>query len=216
MATIQDLLQLDLAKIQPKALQDSVKEIIADYKSIEAKTVFEAEEAASIDKIYKMVTNISPNAIIENPCLDVKEEKLKKKTPKKAKETASKKKKKITENVKKEPQKKTVTKEDIDALLEEIEHCRKIRQYNAQRRKEQGKKPKPSPYMKIKAHFISLGNLIPKRLKEDLNTQKEANKLLRNTHRSLLKIYKMNAIKGRKDNDELKERFEKIEEKLDN
>ncbi|QKX04172.1 hypothetical protein HN014_04365 [Aquimarina sp. TRL1] len=210
MATIQDLLQLDLSKVRPQALQDSVKGIIKDYNDIEAKQVFEKEEEASINKIYQMVTKVSPDAIADNPCVDPQEEKPKKKPTEKKKKTTTKKKAK-----KETPQKITIKKE-LDEVLNEIKQCRvKIRKYNEQKRKEEGPKPQPTRYAKIKGHIISLGNLIPKGLKEDLEVQKEANRLLRSTHRSLLKIYKMTSVKGEKDSKELKERYEKIEEKLE-
>lgn len=216
MATIQDLLQLDLSKVRPQALQESVKGIIDDYNGIEAKEVFEKEEEASINKIYQMVTKVSPDAIVDNPCADPQEEKSAKKSSENKKSTTTKKKDKTPKKAKKEPPKRTTTKKELDAVLNEIKQCRvKIRKYNEQKRKEEGPKPKPSPYIKIRGHFISLGNLIPEKLKDNLEVQKESKKLLRNTHRSLLKIYGMNALRGQKDNDELKERFDKIEEKLE-
>lgn len=221
MATIQDLLKLDLSKVRPEALQKSVKGIIDDYNAIGAKDAFEKAAGDNIDKIYKMVTKVSPDAIVETPCGDPIEVETKtKSTSSKNKATAFKKhqkgSKKKKEETKKESPKRTTTKKDLDEVLNEIKQCRvKIKKYNEQKRKEEGPKPKPTRYAKIKGQFISLANLIPKGLKDDLEVQKEANKLLRNTHRSLLKIYKMNAIKGKKDNEELKERYEKIEEKLE-
>ncbi|TPN87151.1 hypothetical protein [Aquimarina algicola] len=215
MATIQDLLELDLSKVRPQALQESVKGIIEDYNGIEAKEVFEKEEENSINKIYQMVTKVSPDAIVENPCGDPEEEKTEKKSPQK-KGVTTKKKDKTPKKEKKEIPKRTTTKKDLDAVLNEIKQCRvKIKKYNEQKRKEEGPKPKPSPYIKIRAHFIALGNLIPEKLKGNLEVQKESKKLLKNTHRNLLKIYGMNALRGQKDNEELKERYDKIEEKLE-
>lgn len=221
MATIQDLLKLDLSKVRPEALQKSVKGIIDDYNEIGAKDAFEKAAGDNIDKIYKMVTKVSPDAIVETPCGDPIEVETKtKSTSSKNKATASKKNqkgsKKKKEETKKESPKRTTTKKDLDEVLNEIKQCRvKIKKYNEQKRKEEGPKPKPSPYIKIRGHFIGLANLIPEKLENNLEVQKESKKLLKNTHRSLLKIYGMNALRGRNDNDELQEKLDKIEEKLE-
>ena len=193
MATIQDLLKLDLSKVR-SPLQESVKGIIDDYNGIEAKDIFEKEEKESIDKIYQMITKLSPDAIVENPCEDPMEEKPKKKPSDKKKGTR-KKKKKVSKISEKESPKRTSTKKDLNLVLEEIKQCRvKIKKYNEQKRKEEGPKPKPSPYIKIRGHFIALANLIPEKLEDNLEVQKESKKLLKSTHRSLLKIYRMNAL----------------------
>ncbi|WP_062062766.1 hypothetical protein [Aquimarina longa] len=221
MATIHDLLKLDLSKIRHEAVQKSVKGIIDDYNEIESKAVFEKEEETSINKIYQMITKISPNAIIDiNPCADPEEEKVKTSKPKKKNLSTKDKNKAIpkkeqTRRVKDKPE-QTVGKTEIDELEKVVKECRvKMKIYREEKRKLEGAKPKPTRYAKIKGHMISLGNLIPDRLESNLEVQKESKKLLKSTHRSLLKIYKMNAIRGQKDNEELKERYEKIEDKLE-
>lgn len=220
MATIHDLLKLDISKVQPEELRLEVQEIINDYSAITSKDIFEKNAADNIEEIYNMVIQISPDAVVQNPCADPEEEKAKtskpkkKSSPKKGKKTPTAKKEQKSST--KEKPKRTATKKDVDAVLNEIKQCRiKIKKYNEQKRKEEGPKPKPSPYTKIKGHIISLGNLIPDRLKDNLEVQKESKKLLKSTHRSLLKIYGMNTIRGQKDNEELKERFDRIEEKLE-
>ena len=213
MATIQDILKLDLSKVQPEALQKSVKQIMEDYKNIEAKDVFEKAAADNIDKIYKMVTKVSPDAIVENsPCAEpITEESKTEPTSKKNKKASNKKK-----PIPKDKPRKTATKTEVDAVLEEIKQCRvKIKKYNEKKRKLEKPKPIPTRYAKIKGHFISLGNLIPENLEDKMEVQKQSKKLLKNTHRNLLKIYRMNAIRGQKDNEELKKRLDKIEEKLE-
>ncbi len=228
MATIQDILKIEVSKIENKKVRSFAKELIEDYKAMDDKDKAAEIIQGSVDKVYTLVRKYSPEALpsdIENPCEDVpdktdKKSKSKKKTQKKEHTTAKKKpddstkiEKKNTSNVK--PERKATTAE-LNELEEEVKECRvKMKMYREEKRKLEGPKPQPTRYAKIKGHFISLGNLIPKGLKDDLKAQKETNRLLRNTHRSLLKIYKMNAVKGRTDNDELKERYEKIEERLE-
>ena len=221
MATIQDVLQLDISRVAPKELQLEVQELIKDYQEIEAKEIFERNAADNINEIYTMVVQVSPDAISENPCKDPEEKastpaKAKKKKKISSKKSTSPKEQKSKKSNTKKETKRTATKKDVDAVMEEIRHCRlKIKKFNEEKRKEEGPKPKPTRYAKIKAHIVSLGNLIPKPLKEDIEVQKATSKLLKSTHRSLLKIYQMNALKGQKDNEELQERFDKIEEKLE-
>lgn len=225
MATIEKILKIDLTKIDNEKVRSFAEELIQDYKEMEDKEKAAEIIQESVDKVYALVSKYSPEALsseLENPCDDVTEKKGKgkKKAPKKKKVTTKKKpventksEKKNTSNTK--PEQKA-TKAELNELEEEVKICRvKMKMYREEKRKLEGPKPKPTRYAKIKGHFISLANLMPKGLKDDLKAQKEANRLLRNTHRSLLKIYKMNAIKGQKDNEELQERYEKIEEKLE-
>ncbi|WP_025663313.1 hypothetical protein [Aquimarina megaterium] len=220
MATIQDLLKLDISKVQPEELRLEVQELINDYSEVKSKEIFEKNAAENIKEIYNVVIQISPDAVVQNPCADPEEEKpetskSQKKSPSKKDEKKSTSKKEQKSSTKDKP-KRTATKKDVDAVLDEIKQCRvKIKKYNEEKRKEEGPKPKPSPYIKIRGHIIALGNLIPEKLEGNLEVQKESKKLLKNTHRSLLKIYGMNAIRGQKDNKELEERFEKIEEKIE-
>ena len=220
MATIHDLLKLDITKIQPEELRLEVQELINDYSEVTSKEIFEINAAENIKAIYEVVIQVSPEAVVQTPCEDTAIEKTespklkKKNTVKKIKNTVTSKSKQ--KNNTKEKPKRTATKKDLDVVLNEIKQCRvKIRKYNEQKRKEERPKPKPTRYAKIKGHIISLGNLIPDRLEGNLEVQKESKRLLKNTHRNLLKIYRMDAIRGKEDNDELKERYDKIEEKLE-
>lgn len=228
MITIQDLLKIDLNKIDSKKVRSFAEDVIKDFKEAEDKEKAAEIYQGSVDKVYQMISKYSPEALpsaLENPCEDVtevkdKKAKEKKKTQKKANTTTQKKPSKTANSKKKKTPapkpKQEATKAEINELEEEVKVCRvKMKMYREEKLKLEGPKPQPTRYAKIKGHFISLGNLIPKGLKDDLEVQKEANKFLRNAHRSLLKIYKMNAIKGQKDNEELKERYEKIEEKLE-
>ncbi|WP_298546180.1 hypothetical protein [uncultured Aquimarina sp.] len=228
MKTIQDILKIDLSKIDNEKVRSFTEELIQDYKEMEDKEKAAEIIQGSVDKVYTLVSKYSPEALpsaMENPCDDVtevkeKKGKSKKKTQKKSSTSTKKKPAQSSKSEKKntpkaKPESKA-TKAELNDLEEEVKVCRlKMKVYREEKRKLEGPKPQPTRYAKIKGHFISLGNLIPKGLKDNLETQKEANRLLRNTHRSLLKIYKMNAIKGQKDNEEIKERYEKIEEKLE-
>lgn len=225
MIQIQDILKIDLSKIENEKVKTLTEELIADYQEMNDKEAAAKIMQESVERVYKLISKSSPEALptaLENPCEDTEEKtnvKPKKKASKKPqgkpkkKPTASKSKKK---EVSKTSSKKEVTKTELNELEEEVKVCRvKMKMYREEKRKLEGPKPTPSRYAKIKGHFISLGNLIPKSLKDNLEVQKEANKILRNTHRALLKTYRMTAIKGQKDNEELKERYEKIEEKLE-
>jgi hypothetical protein len=225
MITIQDILKIDLSKIDNEKVRSLTEDLIQDYKEMEDKEKAAEIVQGSVEKVYKLVSKSSPEALLsalETPCDDVKDkkEKGKKKTQKKGDTNSQKKPSKTANSEKKKTPtpkpKEEATKAEINELEEEVKVCRvKMKMYREEKLKLEGPKPQPTRYAKIKGHFVSLGNLIPKGLKDDLEVQKEANKFLRNAHRSLLKIYKMNAIKGQKDNEELKERYEKIEEKLE-
>ncbi len=213
MVSIQDILKIDISKIENEKVKPFVEEFISDYKGIDDESVAVKIMQERAELLYKMIQKSSPAALpttSESPCDDkVPEDKPKKKTPKKKQEKV----KKATEV----PVKKEITKAALNELEEEVKVCRvKMKMYREEKRKLEEPNPPPSRYAKIKGHFISLGNLIPKNLKENLEVQKETNKVLRNAHRALLKTYRMTAVKGKKDNDELKERYQKIEEKLEN
>jgi chromosome segregation ATPase len=228
MATIQDILKIEVSKIDNEKVRSFAEELIQDYKEMDDKEKAVEIIQGSVDRVYTLVSKYSPEALpstLESPCDDVtevkdKKGKNKKKTPKKDSATT---KKKPTKSIKREKKKTSnteskleATKNELNELEEEVKVCRvKMKMYREEKRKIEGVKPQPTRYAKIKGHIISLGNLIPKGLKDDLEVQKEANRLLRSTHRSLLKLYKMTSVKGEKDSKELKERYEKIEEKLE-
>ncbi|WP_281989741.1 hypothetical protein [Aquimarina aggregata] len=228
MVTIQEILKIDLSKIDNEKVKSFAEELIRDYKEMDDKEKAAEIIQGSVDRVYALVSKYSPEALpsgVENPCDDVtevkvKKEKSKKKTQKKESATTKKKPAQSTKSEKKNTSSPKpegeATKAELNELEEEVKVCRvKMKIYRDEKRKLEGPKPQPTRYAKIKGHIISLGNLIPKGLKDDLEAQKDANRLLRSTHRSLLKIYKMNALRGKKDNEELQERYEKIEEKLE-
>lgn len=223
MVSIQDIIKIDLSKIENEKVKTLTEELIADYREMNDKEAASKIMQESAERVYKLISKSSPEALpkaVENPCEEIeKEVKSNKKTPKKQGVKTEKKpvmNKPKRKKVGEASLKKEVTKAELNELEEEVKVCRvKMKMYREEKRKMEGSKPIPSRYAKIKGHFISLGNLIPKPLKDNLEVQKEANKILRNTHRALLKTYRMSAFKGKKDNEELKERYEKIEEKLE-
>ncbi len=139
------------------------------------------------------------------------------KAPKKKEEKSSSGKKDSEQNKapkKKQPKTKASSTEVVDKAKLEIQHCRnRLKQYNAEKRKT-NPTPKATRYTKIKGHFISISNLIPTRLKNDLKVQLEAKKILKKSHREILKTFQMNALVGKDDNVYIEEKYDKIAEKL--
>ena len=221
MATLKDLEQLDLSKIDNPKLKGQVEEVIQGYQEASDKEDYLEVFQPNIDKIYEFVKKFAPKAMGQSAeadceCDDELEQPKavkQKKTSSKGKSTKSKKK------PKQEPKASSTaktTKKDLEKLEEEIKMCRvKIKKYNEKKREGAPKKKPPTRYEKIKGHFIALENLIPEKLKNNIEVQKKSKRLMQNTHRKLLDIYKMTALEGKKDNQELQERLDKVEEKLE-
>ena len=95
MATIHDLLKLDITKIQPEELRLEVQELINDYSEVTSKEIFEINAAENIKAIYEVVIQVSPEAVVQTPCEDTAIEKTespklkKKNTVKKIKNTVT-------------------------------------------------------------------------------------------------------------------------------
>lgn len=182
--TIEKLQKLQLSAVQPDALQTAVKELLADYMETSDKEAFEEIAKENIEKVFSMVERLSPDAIVKE-----------------------------TKPAKKKAPSKTVKKE-LDKMTTDIKLCRaKIRRFNEEKRKNEPKKPKPMRHTKIKGHFISIANLIPAKLKDDVGVQKEAEKVLLRAHRGIMNAYKMNFVTTEKGVDAIKEKFDKMEEK---
>jgi len=185
--TIEKLQKLKLSAVQPDALQTAVRELLADYEETSDKKAFEEIAKENIEKVFSMVERLAPDAIIKEP------KPAKKKAPS-----------------------KTVKKE-LDKMTSDIKLCRaKIRKFNEEKRKNEPKKPKPMRHTKIKGHFISIANLIPVKLKENVSVQKEAERVLLRAHRGIMNAYKMNTVTTEKGLDAIKEKFDKMEEKAKN
>ncbi len=213
MATIKDVLQLDQNKIEDSEVKKQVQNIIKEHTMATDKEFFIKELQSSIDTIYELVKEDSPEAIEkkpkESPCADPEESK--KATSKRNKKNVSGKK-----TTKKKEQPKT-TKADVSKMSPALEQCdRELKAYRAEQRKLQPQKPPPTRYSKIRNHIIGLGKLIPPKLKDDLETQKKTKKILMKAHRDILDNFRMNSLRNiKRDQNEIKERFEKIEDKLE-
>ncbi len=71
MATINDILQLHLKKIENPALKETITEIMEGYKDAEDKKDFLSVFQPNIDKAYLLITKFAPEAIDkkqEVPC----------------------------------------------------------------------------------------------------------------------------------------------------
>ncbi len=206
--TIQELQALDMSQVQPEALQSAVQDILDDYKATTDKKAFEDIAKENIEKVFLLVERLAPKAI----------KKAKEEAPKKSEKKEAAKDKKETATEKKTPKKpkkpnKTVKKE-LDALSEDIKACRlKIRKFNEEKRKNQPKKPKPMRHTKIKNHFIAIANLIPPAHKENLKMQKEAEKILLRAYRGIMNTYGINFVRAEAGEKDIKEKYDKMEEK---
>ncbi|WP_010178061.1 hypothetical protein [Aquimarina agarilytica] len=206
--TILQLQALDMSLVQPEALKTAVQDILDDYNATSDKKAFEDIAKENIEKVFLLVERLAPKAIKKS------KEEAPKKTEKKEvakdeKETTPE--KKASEKPKKPN--KTVKKE-LDALSKDIKACRlKIKKYNEEKRKNQPKKPKPMRHTKIKNHFVAIANLIPPAHKENIKMQKEAEKILLRAYRGIMNTYGINFVRAEAGEKEIKERYDKMEEK---
>ncbi len=190
--TIQQLLALDVEKVQPTLLQAAVKSILEDYQKTSDKKAFEEIAKENIEKVYALVQKSAPEAI----------------------NNATSEKKPITEKA--TDDKPTIKSIDADlkALDKDIKVCRaKIKAYNEEKRKGQPKKKKPTRHSKIKGHFISISNLVPPSLKENKEVQKEARKILLRAHRGIMNVFRMSDLKTEQGQEDIKGKYEKVIEK---
>lgn len=240
MATIKDLLQLDISKIGNDKLKEQLQQILSDHKEAKDKEDFIDVYQPTIDQAYTLVEKFAPDAIQaetkENPCEEITHQNPVKKvksstvTKKKKSGNATKKDKGNTTTKKTKGSNTTknnksgdattatkMTLKDVQGLDKEIQQCRiKIKKYNEERRKNQPEKKTVSRYIKIRNHILALGRLIPPGLKDDLDTQKKTKRVLIKAHRELLNTFNMTSLRNiDRDQKEIKEKFEKIEEKLE-
>jgi len=195
MSTIKHLQRLKLEKVQPHLLQKTVKGLLIDFDESPDQKAFEEIAKDNIIKIYDFVKKSSPEAIPTEP-----EEKETSKTKPKEKS-----KKKVSKTIKKE----------LADLDKDIKACRtKIRAYNKEKRENEPKKPKPKRSSRIKNHFISIGNLIPEKFKENLEVQKEAEKVLLRAYRGIMDAYRINKVAVKEGEQAIKDKYDKIEETI--
>lgn len=204
--TIQQLQALDLAKVQPEALQNAVQALLSDYKDTTNKKAFEEIAKANIEKVFSMVERIAPDAI----------------TPSKAEESSTPKKTSKKEDNKSEKSAKKQGEEKrskslntaLSSLTEDIKVCRaKIKRYNEEKRKHMPKKPKAMRHTKIKNHFIAIANLIPPAHKENLKMQKEAEKILLRAYRGIMNTYGINFVRAEAGAKDIREKYDKMQTK---
>lgn len=220
MATIHDILQLDLTKIEKPALTETLTEIIEGYKNADDKKDFLAVFQPNIDKAYLLVSKFTPEAIDnkqQTPCSTApKKEITLGNTP-----VSSEKKKKKKGKAKPEEQAKPkLSSAQYQGLRKQIndklESCRRmIRQDNKEKRALLPPKRPQSTYEKVQKKILSLGKLIPSNLKNNLEVQRETKKIMMRTHKDILKAWRMNSItKLEKDQQEIQQNYQKIEEKI--
>ena len=188
--TIEKLQKLKLGAVKPETLQKAVKDLLDDFNEATDKEAFKKIAKDNIEKVFSLVEKLAPDAIVKE---------VEKKTESKPKD------KKLSKGTKKE----------LDELNESIKRCRiKIRKFNEEKRKNEPQKPKPKRHEKIKKHFISIGNLIPPNLKENLEVQKEAEKILLRGYREIMNAFRINTIHVKEGVEDIKEKYDEIEEKI--
>lgn len=206
--TIQELQALDMSQVQPEALQSAVQDILDDYNATTDKKAFEDIAKENIEKVFLLVERLAPKAI-KKAKEEAPKKTEKKEVSKTEKETATEK------NTSQKPKKPSKTvKKELEALSEDIKACRlKIRKFNEEKRKNQPKKPKPMRHTKIKNHFIAIANLIPPAHKENLKMQKEVEKILLRAYRGIMNTYGINFVRAEAGEKDIKEKYDKMEEK---
>lgn len=217
MITINDLQQIDLSKIQSENLLKKINELLEGYKNASNKEDFLKKNRFGISGSYKTVQKYFSDAIPNKgttatkksekqstPKTESKEETLPKKedTPKKSKSIP----KISSEDYQKE----------IKDATDRLEECRVlIRLENEQKRALQPEKRPLTTYEKVRKKLLSLSKLIPSKYKDNLEVQMETERIILKAHKDILKAWRMNSlIKKEKDQEMIKENFEKIEEKL--
>jgi len=207
--TIQQLLALDMSRIQPDALAKAVTDILDDYKETSDKEAFEEIAKENIEKVFLLVERLAPNAITAEKTENKEiQDAVKNETPDSKKEVANKNKKATTTTT-------TTVKKELDGLNKDIKECRlKIKRFNEEKRKNEPKKPKPMRHTKIKNHFIAIANLIPPAHKDNVKMQKEAEKILLRAHRGIMNTYGINFVRAEAGELAIKEKYDKMEEKV--
>lgn len=203
--TLQHLQALDIERVQPEALKTAVQDILDDYNTTTDKKAFEEIAKANIEKVFLLVERLAPEALKSKPSKPKQNASQEK--PKASKTTTSPKKKTS------QTDSKAVDKA-LEALNEDIKACRlKIKKHNAEKRKNQPKKPKPMRHTKIKNHFIAIANLIPPAHKENIKMQKEAEKILLRAYRGIMNTYGINFVRAEAGAQDIKEKYDKMETK---
>lgn len=193
--TIQQLQAIDVTKVKSDGLKSAIEQILIDYDEFSNKKLFEDTAKDNIEKVFQMVEKTSPEAIPQKVQPEKKEVKKNEASPKK----------KFT---------KEETKKELEIINNDIKACRaKIRAFNKEKRENEPEKPKPKRHEKIKRHFISITNLIPPALKDDIDVLKLAERILLKAHRDIMNAYRMNTLRTSEGEKEIKEKYDQLEEK---
>ena len=109
-----------------------------------------------------------------------------------------------------------LTLKEINAGLEELADCdAELKELRKAKREREGIKPKQKTrYTKLKEKLLAVIVLIPDKLKNDLKTQQQTEKILLATHRDLIKAWGMNKVSAKAGENAIKERFDQLEEKI--
>ncbi|MTI26304.1 hypothetical protein [Fulvivirga kasyanovii] len=122
----------------------------------------------------------------------------------------------LTKDEEKRHEKSKKIMEELQEVEKDIEQCRAvIREHNKKKRESEGPKPKKTRYMQLRERLLSIANLIPDKLKENLEVQQETEAVLLSTHSKLIKVWGMNKLKAKLGEKAIKERFDAMEEKIE-
>ena len=104
---------------------------------------------------------------------------------------------------------------ELDALRLELERCRAEDEQEKKKKSSQKKpRPKPTRLTQLKTRLLSLANLIPKKLKENIGVQEKTEKILLSAHRELVGTWEMDKVKAKSGEKAIKEKFDEMEEKV--
>ncbi len=203
MATIEDLLGLDLSKIDKAPLKSAVEELLKDYKNEKEKDYFSKQAKENIDKLFSLVKTHAPLAVKKKP--KPKEEKKE--------HCIEEEKEKKTDDKTDENNEKLL--KELEKLEPKLEECRTaIRDYNKKKRDATGPRPKKNRYTKLKERLLSLVSLIPDNLKEDSKVLEETEEVLLLAHRRLVKNWGMNKLKAAPGARAITEKVDDLQEKI--
>lgn len=189
--TIEKLMAIDLEKVKYESLKETAKELIDDYNESDDKKIFKQEAKTNIEAVYKMLATNSPEALPADE-----------KSTGKKKDTAPKNKKKLT-------------KKELDAFDEDLKICRaKMKEYREAKKAGEPEKSKPKRHEKIRQHLISIGNLVPENLKDNLDVLEKIEELLAEMGTKIMTIYRMDELKIKEVVEDIKEKYDKKEEKV--
>jgi len=181
-------------------------------ETIIATTRMDLEEALGLDTDLevKLQTSIAAELFMDFSG-DIKDEKIRKKAIASIKKLETIK----SEEEKSEAKKKQVRKE-LEALAPQYDECRAVmKAYNQQRRENAPAKPKKNRYTKLKERLLSIVSLMPDELRKDETAIEKTESVLLKTHRDLIAVWGMNGLKAAPGQQAITEKFDQMQEKLE-